>query len=46
MTGVEAAKGRLRDLLEKVQEFIAKFSPERFTVGLGGITGSDILLGS
>lgn len=42
MTGIEAAEGHLRELLDKVQEFITKYGPERFTISLGGATGSGI----
>lgn len=42
MTGIEAAEGHFRELLDKVQEFITKYGPERFTISLGGVTGSGI----
>ncbi|MGA8848317.1 MAG: hypothetical protein WB564_00610 [Dehalococcoidia bacterium] len=42
MTGIEAAEGNLRELLDKTQEFITKYGPERFTISLGGATGSGI----
>jgi len=42
MTGIEAAEGNLRELLDKAQEFITKYGPEQFTISLGGVTGSGI----
>lgn len=42
MTGMEAAERDFRELLDKAQEFIARYGPERFTISLGGVTGSGI----
>jgi hypothetical protein len=42
MRGIEAAEGHLEELLDKVQEFTAKYGPEGFTISLGGVTGPGI----
>ncbi len=33
-TGIEAAEGYLRELLDKAQEFIARYGPEGFIISL------------
>lgn len=40
--GIAAAEGHLGKLLDKTQEFITKYGPERFTINLGGVAGSGI----
>lgn len=41
-TGIEAAEGYFRELLDKAQEFIARYGPEGFIMSLGGVAGSEV----
>ena len=40
MIGIEVAEGHVRELLDKAQEFIAKYNPERCALHVGGTSGS------
>jgi hypothetical protein len=39
-TGIASAERRVRELLENTQEFVARYSPDSYTVSLG--SGSDV----
>lgn len=38
--GIEATEGDLGKLLDKAQEFIARYGPQQFTISLGGTAGA------